>query len=72
MLRSVLSTKEVDEINAVIDQVLPDWHIKSHSGHILTGLDEDSADAENTDRTKNPTGLCSGRHSIGESRFADW
>ena len=65
VLRSVLSSKEVDEINAVIDRVLPDWHIKSNSGHILTGLDEDSAGEENTDRTKNPTGLYSGR-------FLDW
>jgi hypothetical protein len=61
VVRSVLSNKEVDEINAVIDQVLPDWHIKSKSGHILTGFDEDSADEENKDRTKNPTGLYSGR-----------
>ena len=61
VLRSVLSNEEVDEINAVIDQVMPDWHIKSQSGHILTGFDEEEAEAENKDRTKNPTGLYSGR-----------
>jgi ectoine hydroxylase-related dioxygenase (phytanoyl-CoA dioxygenase family) len=61
VLRSVLSSKEVDEINTAIDQVLPDWHIKSKSGHILTGFDEESTSEENTDRTKNPTGLYSGR-----------
>lgn len=61
VLRSVLSNKEVDDINAVIDRVLPDWHIRSQSGHILTGFDEEAAGQENKDRSKNPTGLNSGR-----------
>lgn len=61
VLRSVLSPAEVAEINAVIDRLLPDWHIKSQSGHILTGFDDEAAGAENKDRTKNPTGLYSGR-----------
>src|SRR6478752_10769006 len=46
VLPSVLSSDEVDEINAVIDKVLPDWHIKAKSGHILTGFDEETAGEE--------------------------
>ena len=61
VLPGVLSGQEIDEINAVMDKVLPDWHIKAGSGHIITGFDEETAREENTDPTKNCVGLYSGR-----------
>ena len=61
ILRNVLSGEEVDEINAVMDKVLADWHIKAKAGHIITGFDEETANEENTDPTKNCVGFYSGR-----------
>jgi ectoine hydroxylase-related dioxygenase (phytanoyl-CoA dioxygenase family) len=61
ILRNVLSSQEVDEINAVMDRVLPDWHVKANAGHIITGFDEESAKEENTDPKKNCVGYYSGR-----------
>ena len=61
VLPGVLSDKEVDEINALMDEVLGDWHIKTNSGHIITGFDEETAKEENTDRKKNAVGFYSGR-----------
>jgi ectoine hydroxylase-related dioxygenase (phytanoyl-CoA dioxygenase family) len=61
VLPGALSSQEVDDINAVMDQVLHDWHIKANSGHIITGFDKETADEENTDATKNCVGFYSGR-----------
>jgi Phytanoyl-CoA dioxygenase (PhyH) len=61
VLRNVLSIQEVDDINKVMDRVLPDWHIKAKAGHIITGFDQESAKEENTDPTKNCVGFYSGR-----------
>jgi|SRR5215469_8675808 len=61
VLRNVLSNQEVDEINAVMDKVLADWHIKANCGHIITGFDEETAKEENTDPKFNCVGYYSGR-----------
>jgi ectoine hydroxylase-related dioxygenase (phytanoyl-CoA dioxygenase family) len=61
ILRNVLSSQEVDDINAVMDRVLQDWHIKAKTGHIITGFDEESAKEENTDQQETYLGYYSGR-----------
>lgn len=61
VVSGALSPQEVDDINAVIDRVLPDWHVKAKAGHIVTGWDEETMKDENTDPSKNAVGLYAGR-----------
>src|SRR5437588_4335094 len=61
VVSGALSPQEVDDINAVVDRVLPDWHVKAKSGHIVTGWDEETMKDENTDPSKNAVGLYAGR-----------
>jgi hypothetical protein len=61
VMPGALSSQEVDEINAVIDKVLPDWHVKAKAGHIVTGWDAETMQDENTDPTMNAVGLYAGR-----------
>jgi hypothetical protein len=61
IVRNALSGQEVDEINALMDRILPDWPVKTNAGHIITGLDEQSASEENKDPKEGYVGLYSGR-----------
>ena len=42
VIPAALSTQEVNEINEVMDRVVPDWHVKDNAGH--TAMQDESTD----------------------------
>lgn len=60
VIKGVLSGEQVNEINEVIDVVLPSWEVASASSYIHTGLDEETLGIGNKDPARGPVDFYAG------------
>jgi hypothetical protein len=65
VIRDVLSEKEVEEINVLIDKILPSWDVRANAKYIVTGWDDGISQDGNTDPNV-------GSVSIYVGRLLDW
>jgi hypothetical protein len=61
VIRDVLSEKELEEINDVIDNVLPSWDVKAKANYILAGWEDGISQVGNTDPDIGPVSVYAGR-----------
>lgn len=60
VVEKLFSNDEIEALNQVIDQQLPDWSRLAGAEYVHTGMDEETMAAGNTDRQKGPVDFYGG------------